>query len=810
MSNWNDGQLKLLGDLKKKLEQEEAVGKSLDRVVEKPSGTGTSQLDDLLLTLTGREEGIQYKIEEKWVSPQFGEIDKTLFKLAVNIGIGPRKMAIGLPRVPVGISTWLAVSVMVSRIAFSRDSILGHTTSGRQPLWILVASRERSIRDLYLSQRLRVSHQTFIVEQFPIFRFRRDGQIQAISLAQPNELSTPVLFYHFDILDFAKLSMAKKKIGLILTEISELDSRLSRTILDRLENLRASFDDPKTYVFFNSFDMPLRESLVSKGYKVVDVRPSIPVNPKVTAIPTVMSTFSRYYCTQQVALEVVDDGDGISQSLLECSRDLAQLNREIQSGECRVVLAKWWSIWRTLKDLAIPMNTYERYRMHAQGRGSMETLIDRISASGDRIVAPEGKILRAVAPAIRSRLRTVYLKLASVCPKAERFMSLLKSAESNSQKDVLFVLSERSQVEALREQLLFTDVELFEKDLLITHLAKAVSMARTGVLNKCVVSGIWAPWQSSILLAIGASNVVILVYPYEANLVEARIQEHLEECTALSRSTIEEKAYQPILTLSSEQTHLLKALKELSKEDKTPVQAPQWLNTEPQFAFDTLDDEDKMAEDETAGSLSIKFDDGSSVIVRPHSDMMLVTEEGVESVFADVLSEGDVVAIMRDDATRSIFHSVLERVNHLVKVDTKVVELWRSSVKKILFEDQPRGASRSVSSIIRSLQTLGCYRTGPTIRQWFKGITLAPSNIQDIQRVLELAGVTRSADIAKIVTREMNIIRLFNRDLGRHIIGQIKASVTKGKPLAGRLDFEINEAIEAIDYKTVVSKELIQ
>jgi hypothetical protein len=88
---------------------------------------------------------------------------------------------------------------------------------------------------------------------------------------------------------------------------------------------------------------------------------------------------------------------------------------------------------------------------------------------------------------------------------------------------------------------------------------------------------------------------------------------------------------------------------------------------------------------------------------------------------------------------------------------------------------------------------------------------LAPSDMQDIQRVLELAGVTRSIDIARVVTREMNIIRQFNRHLGRHIKGQIRASITQDKlPMGTRLDFEINEAIEAIDYKTIVSKKMVQ
>lgn len=808
MGIWNEDQLKKLVSLKKKLEQEEAARESLDRVSQKPKSLTSSLLDDLTTRIASREEGIQYKNDGEWISIPLGEIDKTLFKLAANIGVGPRKMALGLPRVPVGVSTWLAVSVMVSRVAFSKDSALDQK-SGRHPLWILIASRERSIRDLYLSQRLLFSHQTFIVDQFPIFRFRRDGEIQAISWEQPNKLSAPILFYHYDLLDFAKLSSTKKNIGLVLAEISESDSRLSQVMLERLENLRTCSDDAKTYIFFNSFDKPLREHLISKGYQVVDIRPYIQLDERVPMLPTALGTFSHYYCTQQITLEVVPDGDGISQALLDCARDLASVNKEIRSDECRAVLAKWWSTWHTLKDLAIPMDTYERYRMHAQGRGSMETAIDRISASADRIAIPEGKMLRAVAPAIRSRLRNIYSKLANACPKAERFITLLNAARATNLQGVLFVLSEKAQVAALREQFLFTNTELLESELLLVHLAKAISLARNEALNQCIIPGVWAPWQNSILLAIGASNMTILMYPYEANLVSSRIQEHVDECATLSKFTLDKQAYLPILTMSSQQQEVLENLKQLFKEEP---QLPQWLNTQPQFALETLETEDRIADEEqvTSGIL-IKFEDGSSVMVRPHSEMMLVTDEGVDSVFADVLSVGDVIAIMSNDTSRSIFQSVLEQVNHLVKADIKVVELWRASIKKLLFEDQPRGSSRSVSSIIRSLREIGCERTDPAIRQWFKGITLAPSDTQDISRVLQIAGVPRSTDIAKVVAREMNVIRKFNRDLGRQIKRKIKASITREvESRKTRLDFEISEAIEAIEYKTIVSKVLVQ
>ena len=812
MTLWNEEQLELLKKLKRDLQQQEHAQQSLARASETVSSRRGFQVDDLFDRLASQQEGIQYRISEEWVPAPLGQLDALLFRLAVNIGIGPPRMAIGLPRVPVGISTWLAVSVMISRVASSRTSpSLDSPVTKSHSRWILIACRERSLRDLYLSQRILFTGRSFLINSFPIYRFRRDGGVMLISFAQPNRLSTPVLFYHFDNIDFAQSEVNEAGVALILAEVSETDSRLSRTMLERLEDVRTFAREPKTIVFFNSFDKSLREYLTSRGYEVVDIRPRIPVNEQVPALPTALGIFSHYYCTQQVTLEVVPDGAGISQVLLDCARDLASVNREIQSDECRAVLTKWWSTWRSLKDLAIPMDTYERYRMHAQGRGSMETAIDRISASADRIVIPEGKVLRAVAPAIRSRLRTIYSKLADACPKAERFMSLLNISISSNDKSVLFVLSEKSQVQALREQALFTNAQLLESEVSIIHLARAVSMARSMVLNKCVVPGIWAPWQNSILLAVGASNVMILMYPYEANLVGTRIQEHFEECTKLSTSTIENEPYSPILALSSQQTYILEALKELSKEQETAIPPP-WLNTEPQFAFDSSEEEDKAIEEDLTGEgLLIKFDDGTSVVVRPHSEMMLVTEEGVETVFADVLSEGDVVAVMRDAATRSIFQSVLEQVNHLVKVDTKVVDLWRASIKEVLFEDRPEGASKSVSSIIRSLRKLGCYRTDPTIRQWFKGITLAPLDMQDIQRVLELAGVTRSIDIAKVVTREMNIIRQFNRDLGRHIKGQIRASLTKEKqPMGTRLDFEINEAIEAIDYKTIVLKELIQ
>jgi hypothetical protein len=76
-----------------------------------------------------------------------GTSDRQLFDLVVNRGTIPRRLALGFPRVPVGVATWLAVSSMIAHVATRvRDK-----SSGRP--WIAIVTRERSARDTYLSQR---------------------------------------------------------------------------------------------------------------------------------------------------------------------------------------------------------------------------------------------------------------------------------------------------------------------------------------------------------------------------------------------------------------------------------------------------------------------------------------------------------------------------------------------------------------------------------------------------------------------------------------------------------------------------------
>lgn len=811
----NEDQLGQLRNLKKKLEADERTQEDTSFSVN--SSRRSSQMDTLFNRLASKNEGIEYKIDTHWVPAPLGLLDGKLLKFAVAIGVGPKKLAVGLPRVPVGISTWLSVSVMISRLVSSQE----HEVRGRSirlPTTmqsILVACRERSVRDLYLSQRMVFTGQSFVVQQFPIFRFRRDGRIQPISYAKPNLLSTPVLFYHFDNIDFgdSDLSLLRVRndwilppIRLILAEMSESDSRLSKTMLERLEYVRGVLGKPRTNVFFNSFDDQMRDYLSQNKYELVHFKPDTCVNPKMVDVPTTTSTFSRYSCPQEISVEVVHDHLDISKSLLEGARALFKVGEEIHTPECRALLARWWSIWRILKNLAIPIELYERYRMRAQGRGSLENAIGQIPTTADRIHTSEGRSLQMVAPVISNRLRAIYDNVTVSCPKAERVMSLLGEAKAQSLHDTLFVLSEKSQVDALREHLLFTDIDILNKHIPIVHLSQSVGVARTMVVRDCILSGVWAPWQDSTLIAIGASKIRVLMYPYEAPLLQARLQEHVRECDLLGQSTPGIDYYAPVFLLTPEQEGVLDDVIEAKKMGDVQTQPPDWLRKDPELTLETVEHDERTHEDERySEGLLVALDDGSSFVVRPHSEMMLITDEGIENVFADTLAIGDTIAVMRGDVTHSIFQSVLSHVNHLVRVDDRVVELWRSTVRKILFDQDTRGA-RPLSVIVQSLRNLGCTRVELTIRQWFKGTTMAPQDVEDVRRILDLAGVQRAAEVARVVSREIEVIRTFNRRLGRRINEQIRASITRGaQPPKERIDFEIDEAIEAVEYKTIVA-----
>jgi hypothetical protein len=202
----------------------------------------------------------------------------------------------------------------------------------------------------------------------------------------------------------------------------------------------------------------------------------------------------------------------------------------------------------------------------------------------------------------------------------------------------------------------------------------------------------------------------------------------------------------------------------------------------------------------TAGEfILVTFSDGGSRSYHPQSEILLVTDEGIEAVFVSSLKPGDQVAVFEEMSTKSIFDSILARVNHLVGADQQVISLWRNALHEVLSQHPLRSGQ-----LLVRLRQLGCRRADQTIRTWFIGTTMAPRDAADIARILQLAQFARPEVVARLISREVEVIRSFNRRLGKRIHGQIRAAATGGVASPKeRLDFEIDEAIEALEYKEV-------
>ncbi|MCX6654346.1 MAG: hypothetical protein NTY03_04400, partial [Candidatus Bathyarchaeota archaeon] len=376
---WSKDKLALLKKLRRELESKERIqtdAKSSKQVTRKQFKPCS-----IVQRISGPNEGIEYLTDDTCTKATLGPYDQMLSQLAIYVGIGPAKLAIGMPRVPVGISTWQALSGMIGRVELSgitrknAGSAKHHLM--KQP-WIMIACRERWVRDLYLSQRVRLSGESFKVSDFPAYRFGRNGQLKQISIAHPNYLSAPVVFYHFDQINCPKLNLEAGKVDLVLAEMSESNSRSCETWFTRLEQIRSILGDPKTILFFNSFDRRLRSCLIDNDYVIIDIRPQPQTNLDFSSVPTIHSTYSRYTYPEQVTVDIMTDQE-ISGALLDSARSIAKVAEEIKSIEGRQLIARYWILWRILKDIAIPMDIYERYRIHVQGRGSIESAIDRIS-----------------------------------------------------------------------------------------------------------------------------------------------------------------------------------------------------------------------------------------------------------------------------------------------------------------------------------------------------------------------------------------------------------------------------------------------
>jgi hypothetical protein len=86
---------------------------------------------------------------------------------------------------------------------------------------------------------------------------------------------------------------------------------------------------------------------------------------------------------------------------------------------------------------------------------------------------------------------------------------------------------------------------------------------------------------------------------------------------------------------------------------------------------------------------------------------------------------------------------------------------------------------------------------------------MAPIDVADIEVVLSAAGIRSAREMAKVVGREVQIVRTFNQALGRRIRAHVNSVAAGSDRPIDRLGIEIDEALEMVEYRVIKSIERV-
>jgi hypothetical protein len=177
--------------------------------------------------------------------------------------------------------------------------------------------------------------------------------------------------------------------------------------------------------------------------------------------------------------------------------------------------------------------------------------------------------------------------------------------------------------------------------------------------------------------------------------------------------------------------------------------------------------------DEASSVLTVKFESGKTLLVKPSSHVTVYKEstDSVNDTTASELVPGDLVVLVNESITRGLLDIILERVHRHPKMTLVVVyqRAWIEALRKGMdrFGDSPK-------TLLQKMIANGSEISTPlTIHLWRMGLILGPQDREDIKRLGLIYNdemlVTHTNEIYNAVQRVRRIHRQLARRL-RHLI----------------------------------------
>ncbi len=156
-------------------------------------------------------------------------------------------------------------------------------------------------------------------------------------------------------------------------------------------------------------------------------------------------------------------------------------------------------------------------------------------------------------------------------------------------------------------------------------------------------------------------------------------------------------------------------------------------------------------------ALRVAFDDGGQILL-PLDDYVNVigrTSDGVrvEPRYSRSLRVGEEILLVHGEHRRGVYDLLVSRVHSHATIAPwlQLVDRWHQDLRRA-FVDAKRQSGATFESVLTALRKQGSsITTSASVRGWVLGVTLAPSDWQDIRRLGEVLDIA----VAKQYPREI-------------------------------------------------------
>lgn len=758
--------------------------------------TASSQ-DQLFSKMSSEKEGWAVRDDDILRYVRLNEVDHAAINLLVRIIENSKKMVLAVPYVSPGTALGLVSYLTVNRFLNSHLKGLEKLELIFQgyefidiesALPIVVITKRRHLRDYFLRSELRFGYLNFLLSNtFPLYRLTHTGSLVPLFTEDAKDMQVsetpPIVFYHFDHIDNVP-NQLKNAIVVV-----ELDDTINSITQHRLEGFLDAITPKSVFVLTNVFGEMQQNRFEKRGFDIVRFGPPLVsrYSSGDTDLPSLSSSLRNVKAEVPLSLSQVANVE-VDRYIANIARSLARIGREIDGGLPQIFYTAK-NIFGILKNLAVPLQEYEdARRIHPYYKTVKHNLDKLFTGHYLEVNTGQAPIIQPIWDVLGGDFLSLYNALLRKNSKYDFLQSNFRLFDSAT-----ILVDDLLQAEILRNIL---QNQGYRGSVTTPRNAKHAGSHAIDY----VFMGTWKRHEEVSRFSLLPNSLEIICYESELFAVQGmvdRLNDFREPSTLESLRSLGWKIEPtqnslPWVVVTASSKEKIIAKKNAANDIAIEEDLDGFFSVLEDIPED-YEEEIDGADEFTSGYL-VTLSNGESGYLTPHREVLVYADKKsmIGPVTPEYLKIGDYLLILEAENNEEVFHGLVERTRKLSGSSMRIIQEWEAVMLALrsAFKDQEE-------LFINAMHLVGCDRKDATLRQWLRGLTMAPQSVDDINKLLKVNRSSLSVG-ADIVAAEMNKLRAFHRRLGKRLHKKMTDVILEdnGKKKRDLLDSEIDEILD--------------